>query len=351
MTRLAIVILLSAILFNGASILHGQDSNHVLGTAEDTLSAYTYPDGGESCTIEVDDIILAIAQTDSGALLVYSGGISCEGTVWIQQQDIDNVAWEDQVALAELVQVETPQMPEELPPLSTLANHDDICNNAVANGYGNVTGETPYLIFTQNGNIAHDYRATTTDELDLVTCIEQLEIVRTHCLYGSGTVDALYLHRIRLDLIVRLVDYQSGHIVQDAILTGGPPQPCPYYTTEEAFYGELPGDVEWAEWAMNYLARGEGAIILRTTVDTYELNARAEPNTESEILTSIRLDTPLNIIARNEEGNWVVALMPDMSKAWFHAGLLRVSTKLDFDALLVVDGLAQEVEITVPPTP
>lgn len=56
----------------------------------------------------------------------------------------------------------------------------------------------------------------------------------------------------------------------------------------------------------------------------------------------------MNLIARNEAGDWVVALLPDMTKAWLYVSLLQVATATDVNALPVVSGPATDVPITLP---
>ena len=56
----------------------------------------------------------------------------------------------------------------------------------------------------------------------------------------------------------------------------------------------------------------------------------------------------MNLIARNAAGDWVVALLPDMTLGWLYEPLLSVASETDVDALPFFEGEAADAPVPVP---
>jgi hypothetical protein len=147
---------------------------------------------------------------------------------------------------------------------------------------------------------------------------------------------------------VRLVSTQTGQIVYERTFAGHPPPACPYYTSGDAVYGEPPDESEWMAQIESFITLRGSPTIRRTTVNVGAMNARAEPNTQSDIVAELPYGTPLNLLARNDAGDWLAALTPDMQPVWLYAPLLQLAGDADMDSLPVADGPAADVAITLP---
>lgn len=84
----------------------------------------------------------------------------------------------------------------------------------------------------------------------------------------------------------------------------------------------------------------------RVTADI--LNARAEPNTDSEILTKLQQGTMLPVVGRNIAGDWVLITLSDGTEAWLSADWVELSVPIDS---LPIKEVAPPTETPVPATP
>ena len=81
-----------------------QNTDQVLGTTQAALTAHTESATSQACVIAAGETLLALGQNPDN-LLVYAGGIGCEGPVWIARTDEANITWEDAARLATLPQI------------------------------------------------------------------------------------------------------------------------------------------------------------------------------------------------------------------------------------------------------
>jgi hypothetical protein len=260
--------------------------------------------------------------------------------VWIDEAD-SPVSWDDEDALADLVEVEAPEgFPE---PLTTLPNYSSVCDGATA--FGRFPGTRPYKLFADrySGSFDADALPTSTDEVDLVLCLEADEAVLQNCPYTSN----YKLVRVRRVTVVKLVNYESGDIAVSNRFNGSMPDRCPqsyrFSTLTEYLRGDAAPSSDWLPWVERQLGSGTATAPSRSIVNANGMNARSEATTASDVITTLAYGTPINIIARNEAGDWVVAILPDGTQAWLFVNLIR--TGVEIDSLPVADGAAADVPI------
>lgn len=323
-----------------------EGSNTVEGTARvDIESAYGPRTGGLRCLIEAGDNLLAVAKSDQ-FILVYSSSVDCEGPVWIF--DSASSDWAG-VSLRNLPEQTAPAAPSIRQALRNLRNEDSICQNASGNGsYPN--GGRPYMLYVhsdiQNPSaIPTELRAANVNEIEVVLCRNFDRVLVERCQYTNNTT----VERYRRKTTYLLVNYETGRIMTQTNYTGGIPDRCPQtiYGSTPDISGSAPSSGAWVDWATG-LVRSNAAANSnpnRSIVLANGINARSEATTSSDILQVLPGNIPINPIARNEDGDWLVAILPDNSKAWLFSSLLRLSPYLDFEALPIVDGPAEDVAI------
>jgi hypothetical protein len=312
----------------------------VLGTAPRDLEA-RYLDG-TTCSIGAGETLLAVGDSGEG-LLVYASGAGCEGLVVLAA----DAEWENERQLANLAAVEINI--EAVRTITSLPDYNTVCSDATPGG-SFPAGGPPYTIFVNNRSVtlAEAHRPTTVTGVDLVVCEQYLSQVVETCTYiGAGI---FYVDRVRVGTKVMLVNYETHGIVAQQNFYGEWPRYCPQtiYSTAD-IYGLSPDPATtWVPWVQQR-AGGGRAPVTRTVVNSSgQLNCRNEPGTTSEILTKIDRGTPVNLIARNEAGDWVVALIPDMTHCWLSLELLRVAARTDPNSLPVAAGPAADVLIVLP---
>jgi hypothetical protein len=218
-------------------------------------------------------------------------------------------------------------------------------------------GDLPYRLYAEEGadHYPPQVLAATHDQVDVVLCVRNEDIPVSQCNYrvsgGQASGGTFSVPVVRRDRIVSLVNAQTGQIFAEQRFNGGAPTGaiCPASNPPGTITGSTAYTPDWRGWVVSQLnGSAAGNDTLRTLVNTSGLNARAEPNTSSAIITQLAYDTPVNLIARNNAGDWAVALLPDMQRAWLYVPLLRVSMLTDVAALPVVDGPADAVGVPVP---
>lgn len=231
-------------------------------------------------------------------------------------------------------------------PIATLPGYEDICTNATAGG-SRPSGQPPYSAFfatrhSLRADMPSTYRATSVFEVDVVVCLDYgQQIIVGGCRYTDGSTR----ETVRPDVLVRLVNYETGRIFQETRVQGhNAPTSCPQ-TTAGPFIGDSPTTEEVSVAVVAQLDRLNGAAggltpNTLTTIAVETMNARSEPSTTAEILSRLPLGTHVSLIARNSAGDWVVGLTPDMQQVWLFRELLSIATGTDVDALPIYDGVA-----------
>lgn len=314
-------------------------NNGVTGIAEESLLARYHPDFASVCAIDLAETVLAIAQT-ADLYLIYAGGDSCEGSVWLPVDAA--IAWSDADGLARLPEVDRPTAT----PLVEVEDYEALCAAAPEAELAGIDATTIESIYIPGGFswFTPRYLATEDTPPDAIVCIETIQESRGICVSLNVRVE-----RFQDETIVRLVSYPDGAIIAGERFDGGFPDDCPNAASEEYSINGTPVErTTWAAWLLNRLGAGGGTERLRTRTIVPRLNARAESNTSSEILGILEADTPVNFIARNEAGTWGVALLPDMTQAWLFTDFVNIAAQTDFDNLPIVSGPANEVEVTLP---
>ncbi len=314
-------------------------TNGIMGMARQPLEAGAHPNHVSGCIIAQDEAVLAVARTEAGAVWVYAAGQGCEGAVWIAP-DNARIIWSDTTTLDALPLITVP----DPPPLMRIVNHAEICANA--KGQARLTGDVlPYTAYPPDYLPAAG-QATLESGIDVIVCHDYPTTPIENCHYlGPGNYSYIFT-RLRTDDRVTLVDYATGQVIARQKFNGGTPPLCPKTTTRGEVSGDLPTPDAWASWVVGILY-GSSTPAARTVVASGTLNARSLPNTESDILVLLSRETPVNLIGRNAAGDWVVALLPDMSKAWLFANLLQIALQTDIQTLPVVDGPADTIQIQV----
>ncbi|MBN1287354.1 MAG: hypothetical protein JXB47_18280 [Anaerolineae bacterium] len=337
---------------NTAYVAPTGTSTYAKGVSAETIEA-RFGDGPEICVIETGEALLAVAHSPAGDVLVYAGGPGCEGPVWIPAAGAD---WGEAANLSVLATIPGPEPYEQLPPLDYLPEGWQVCTDA--QGWAPFPEGAPKLTVQQVNErtreqarklIPAEYLATRPEEVNILLCEGMRKVPYETCYYTGGVTAT----RMRYDKVMMLVNYETGGIIAETTYRGGDPDPCPQYVSAG---GDRPGFLSqvgpetWAPWAVEQLeanAHGSHAVP-RTVVNVDALNARAEPSTESEILQKLAFNTPVNLIARNEAGDWAAALLPDMSQAWLFVDLLKVAPQTDIAALPVAAGPAVDVIVPSP---
>ncbi len=341
MRRIFIAILLGIGIMSSIEHSQAQDEgvNGVLGTAEVPMFARYHPDFAAVCAIEPFETLLAFAQTDE-LYLLYASGEGCEGAVWLPHDSL--IAWEDSAALDDLPIIERPTAT----PLIELEDYATLCATATEAPPLSADEADIQHIFIAGGFSWFPPRFLATEDTppDAVVCLEQTQESLGICANLNVRVE-----RLREQLRVSLLSYPSGELITARQFSGGFPADCPTVAEREYTIHGAPIEREvWGVWLLNVLGAGGGETGFRTRTAVPRLNARALPNTQSDIITILEQGTPVNFIARNESGSWGVALLPDMQRAWLFVDFVDIAAQTDFEALPVVSGPAEEVTLTIP---
>jgi hypothetical protein len=156
-----------------------------------------------------------------------------------------------------------------------------------------------------------------------------------------GDTGTAQRQRIRRDTTISMVDVKTDMIFAQRAFTGSEPATCPDKTTDlwdlVGAEGTATGD-----WIMQTLYPGAST---RTMVMVGSANARSEPNTAADIITQLAYQTPISLIGRNEAGDWVAALTPDMTKVWLHISLIQPALGTSIETLPIVSGPAADIPL------
>lgn len=318
----------------------------VVGIVDRSAFALYDVDSARICNVDIDDRVLAIARTESDDYYrVYTSSPSCEGVVWISSDTA--ISWEtpsDLASLPVLVAPNTPVYLDELP------DYEAICATAMAEDAPTATLENPDTLFLPGGwsFIPSEFLAETESNLDAVICLNATEIELSTCPIPSGE-EEIEVPRIQENLTVTMVAFDGTGVIASQVFEGQTPPSCPFGEAEAVpIHGTPPERHVWGAWVVAQMLGVEtDSPSFRTYSASQTLNARAEPTTNSAILGRLSIETPVNLIGRNEEGDWVVALLPDMSKAWLFADLLNVAVQIEVEDLPVYSGPAEDVPVPV----
>ncbi|MBN1563314.1 MAG: SUMF1/EgtB/PvdO family nonheme iron enzyme [Anaerolineae bacterium] len=343
-----IVILLASSLVSAGPPAQPDDgitvTEPVMGTAPDWVDAIVLHDG-DQCALRAEDRVLAVARSSEG-IVAYTSAENCEGLIVVSSSLIN---WDDLIALNDLPFVQvvlTTQEPDFI--TDAPADFREKCRDP---GWGGSfpPGGPPYTYYYSSNGLGYssmdEWRATKQSGIDLLVCTETLYVTVDTCYYTSSTASRT-VSRVRHDLRIKLVNYETGLIAASYDVRGEDPPHCTYTITGNtfSFSGKTPNIVHGLSWLTAQLS-GTSLKTTRTQVATQTLNARSEPNTNSEILSQLTYQTPVNLIARNEDGSWVVALLPDMTQAWLFTELVSVASATEVMSLPVADGPAADVPI------
>lgn len=266
----------------------------IRGVARTTLHAGYHPMHTVGCPIKEREIILAVARSLDGALLVYTH--ACEGTVWLYA-DRGYVDW---AAPLETLPVMTP--PESVP-LVRLSDTDRVC--AGASGSAAFSGEGRLY---PPDFLPPEAQATLETGIGVVICHDYPTVTIENCHYlGPGNYSYIYT-RIRTDEIVWLVD-MAGGILAEKRFRGKEPPLCPKEYQRGEVYGDPPDPYLWVEWALETVGN---PTLVRTRVADRAINAYTAP--DGEVIRELEPATLLNPVG--EAGDWLEVLLPDMTPAW-----------------------------------
>jgi hypothetical protein len=347
--HLSAFVLLVLLIATALPLARAQDDTViVMGTATEDIDAEMGRYADTACTVAADENVLAVAQNSAGEIMFYAGGEGCEGPTWIAARAAGSVEWDGN--LDDLPRIQRPKAPTRRGPLQNLSDFDEVCEGAARGSYW--PEERPLLFYagSHNNSFPDDMLATSRDEVKLVVCYERNDVQIGSCPYTGGHT----LLRKRPDVTITIVNYETGGFITYQTFYGTSPPYCPsvrgFNWAVETSMGDPPDADRWITWVtdrINSIGSG-GPVRTRTTVNASPLNVRSEATTDSEILGQLQWGTPVNPIARNAAGDWVVALLPDMTKGWLYEPLLLVANETDLDALPVFEGEASEAPIPVP---
>lgn len=306
----------------------------IIGTAQADLSGGRFLSNTQECIITEGESVLAIA-TQADAWLLYAGGMGCEGAVWVASDEIE---WAGDVADLPTRTAIDP------PPLARINDYDAVCQ--VASGSTVMPAQdNPYTAYPPDF-LPEEAQATLASGVDILICNNVTTTPVENCHYlGPGNYSYIFT-RLRTDNTISLVEYSTGEVVARRRFRGGEPPACPNRTARGQVAGNPPPREAWLPWVLGQLYGAQNPTI-RTQVDLPNLNARALPNTNADILTTLDFETPVNLIGRTQAGDWVVALLPDMTRAWLFTDFLNIAigTELAELPILADDMPAEEVLI------
>lgn len=310
-----------------------QTTNGIIGTAQAPLTA-----GRDSCPIQLGESLLAVARSDSGQVMVYAGGMGCEGPVWLS--NTAEIRWqEDELESLPLLQLSL----ADQSPLLRIVDYEAVCSTASGNGTLS-TSNVPFTAYPPD-NLPENLQSTMATGINAVICHEYSTVTIENCHnIGPGNYSYIYIRK-RLDDTIRLVDYETGAIIAEERFIGGDPPACPTTAIRGEGIGDPPLPNIWVNWVSETLTGV--AATPRTIISNGTVNVRLQPNTAADILTELPQNTPVNLIGQNAAGDWVLALLPDMSRGWLFVDLLTVASQTELSELPVVDGAADEIEIQV----
>lgn len=327
------------------SLQEEESTARPIGLASETILAHYQPGLPLICAIQPGETILAIAQTDGepGYYLIYAGGLECEGRVWVEQSA--PISWQSSTELADLPEIELPAAPEIIDDLPEYATLCELATDASAE-QSSVEREDLHSVYMPGSwsFFPPEFVATQDGGIDVVVCVTPQEES-----LGICSNVALRVERVREDALVTLIHYATQTIIAQETFNGPAPADCPSAATQESIVrGNPPDRVVWASWVMGQIVgaeRDNGR--LRSITNVGQLNARAAPDRRSEIYTVLNRDTPINLIARTEDGAWALALLPDMTQAWLFVELIQIAVQTDLMALPVAEGNAAEISIAI----
>jgi len=331
--------------------------NSVLGTTTESIMAQSFTDTQRQCTIQSGETVLAIGKAQDGSVLVYSSGLGCEGLNWIppaMQFNDYRVTWEQNLTLLREFAHAQPSNQMTIPVNDAM----DVCNDA--NGTATLPNhEPPYITYlhqmTGVGTILdlfYPYGPTRNTPVELILCSTYNDVAYETCYYSNNTT----FTRIRRDITVMLVDYQTHGIVVSQTFRGNEPEYCASTQTlvdarggnYEILGQPLDDSATWVPWALDIITNGIGGN-RRTVVNSESVNIRNEPNTTADILTRLAYNTPLNVMGKNEAGDWLAVLLPDMSKGWVSVSLIQLADSIDITTLPVLEPMpADQLPILLP---
>jgi hypothetical protein len=325
-----------------------QSEMSVVGIVDRSTFALYDVDAARLCNVGVDDRVLAVARTENDDYYrVYSSSASCEGVVWIRSDAA--ITWESPSDLAGLPILVVPASSSYL---EELPMYESVCAAALDDDAPivNATPDELSTLFVAGGwsFIPSEFVAESETSLDVVVCLVGREIEVETCPIPNGE-ETINIPRIQENLRVSMVSYGSGDVIATQDFEGTTPPSCPIDgATPVAIHGSPPERDVWGAWVVATMIGSEAEVpSFRTISAAQTLNARAEANTNSSVLGRLSAETPVNLIGRTEDGDWLVALLPDMSKAWLFAELLNVAVQIDVDDLPVYSGSAENVPIPV----
>jgi hypothetical protein len=320
----------------------------VIGVAEETLTVSQGTGLTESCTVEAGENLLAVARASGGEILAYAGGMGCAGQFWLTGLTPGSVAWEDEAGLESLLPATVPSG-RILSPIRSLFGYDNLCTNAT--GRASAPGEPPFTLYAPSSMqdfLPQEMLATSEDAVEVVICHTTETVQFSTCAFDGG----LTQERVRINERVTLVDFASGGFFDQRMFPGETPPECPETLSIDREIRADPLDPEttWVPWVLGIVIGREisadgGA---RTVINIDNMNAREQPTTASAILTQLSAGTPVNLIARSANRQWLAALLPDMSRAWLSADFIDIAVQTEVESLPVADGPADEAPIPLP---
>lgn len=300
---------------------------------------------GAVCTLQSDSQVLAVGR-DEPYVAAYSNGPDCEGLFFLSAKQLANIDWDLESAY---VLVGLPDqslgavsLPEGDPFNLALESAEATCENASSYGARPQQSE-PLQVYDAKFGDFGDYgpgtQPATTKAIDVLICHKEQPIHIRQCGYYGWNTLQLY----RSDLLLQLINVETGDIFAEEYFQGPDNSSCPqmYNFGGEGKdlnnYGNPPDLPDWTDWVTNQLTSGS---ITRTTVNTDSATVYIEPSAESEVVAELAADTPVNLLARSEDGDWLGVLLPDFKLGWIQRSNLTISTLIDPETLPVIQGQA-----------
>jgi WD40 repeat protein len=317
----------------------------VRGITVTTLLAGLHPTQRDYCHIQPYESVLAVAKAENGSLLAYAGGGNCEGPVWITPIMIAWMSDTNELAALPIVSVAQPL------PLVRINDYEAVCEVATERG-SLPDGAVPPFTAYPPAYLPTEVQATLERGLDVLVCHNIVEVAVEHCHTrgpgpNPGGIFSYIYTRLRLDDEVSIVRYDTGEIVAQRTFRGGRPYPCPRGPARGESRGSVPRPSAWMPWTLGVLYDNP-ELTLRTRVDVPNLYGRDLPDTSSEVIALLKQDTWLNLIGRSSDSDYVLALLPDMTRTWLPVQYLDVGLNTRLVDLPTVSGSASSALIPLP---
>ncbi|MBZ0291311.1 MAG: WD40 repeat domain-containing protein [Anaerolineae bacterium] len=314
----------------------------LIGTAHHGDALWASRLSGERCPLTDGETVLAVANSNFGPI-GYAAGDGCEGLVLLN----DGIVWESEYSIDDLPQIELELDFSLFSAIEDLTGYTELCASAAANGqFPEKDGSFMYYSGELQG-FAPDLMATYVTGVDVLICTEEDLVTLQTCNYREIGGSTFSISRMRHDITVDIVNYATNRIIASRRFNGSVPPACPETMRGRTGLVGLGPHEEARAWIESQI-RTSSRESDHTRIAAQSINAYYEANVTSDVLAELESGIPVNLIARHYSDAWVVALLPDMSKAWIEVNFLNIGLRTQIQDLPEFSGPASEAPFELP---